>query len=120
MSWITHEVSNQPPELVDYNLFDTDAALREGVVREGAAGHVAALARYGGELGRRETFELAQAADRQVPELQPYDRQGRRIDRVVFHPAWQRFMEWLMGRGCTAVPGLSPAAARKWRGRQPT
>jgi len=32
----THLVENQPPALERYNLFDADAALREGVLREGA------------------------------------------------------------------------------------
>ena len=35
---VTHEVLNQPVELVDTNLFDADAALKEAVQREGAAG----------------------------------------------------------------------------------
>ena len=33
----THEVFNQTPPLQGYNLFESDAALKEGVVREGAA-----------------------------------------------------------------------------------
>ena len=34
--YATHEVTNQPPALEDYNLFASDTALREGVAREGA------------------------------------------------------------------------------------
>ncbi len=33
----THEVANQPPPLVDYNLFASDPILRDTVHREGAA-----------------------------------------------------------------------------------
>ncbi|MCH8883699.1 MAG: recombinase family protein [SAR324 cluster bacterium] len=33
----THEVTNQPPPLEDYNLFDHDAPLKEALRREGAA-----------------------------------------------------------------------------------
>jgi putative acyl-CoA dehydrogenase len=29
----THEVFNQPPPLIDYNLFTSDRALQEGVAR---------------------------------------------------------------------------------------
>ena len=36
MSAATHEVLNQPFALADYNLFAGDAALKEGVAREGA------------------------------------------------------------------------------------
>jgi putative acyl-CoA dehydrogenase len=31
----THEVTNQPPPLVDYNVFETDRTLVEAVEREG-------------------------------------------------------------------------------------
>lgn len=33
--FITHEVFNQPPPLIDYNLFTSDRALQEAVAREG-------------------------------------------------------------------------------------
>jgi putative acyl-CoA dehydrogenase len=33
MNWATHEVTNQAPDLVDYNLYATDIALQEGVKR---------------------------------------------------------------------------------------
>ena len=32
----THEVFNQPFKLIDYNLFAGDAALKQGLAREGA------------------------------------------------------------------------------------
>ena len=32
----THEVENQPPPLVNYNLYETDRCLAEAVRREGA------------------------------------------------------------------------------------
>ena len=33
----THQVSNMAPPLLNYNLFEADRALSEGVAREGAA-----------------------------------------------------------------------------------
>ena len=36
-SLTTHEVQNQPPPLADYDAFELDVPLREGVAREGAA-----------------------------------------------------------------------------------
>ena len=33
----THEIHNQVPALVGYNLFDADRALTEAIEREGAA-----------------------------------------------------------------------------------
>src|SRR5580700_1678089 len=40
---VTHEVLNQPPPLVDYNLYEGDRVLREAVSREGAAWLVGAV-----------------------------------------------------------------------------
>ena len=54
----THRVENQPPPLCDYDLFEIDAPLREGLEREGAgwaAPHVRALAR---DLGSERVMEL--------------------------------------------------------------
>ena len=47
----THEVFNQPFELVDYNLFSGDAALKQGVAREGAGWASAELEKLGAKLG---------------------------------------------------------------------
>ena len=44
---VTHEVINQPVELVDSNLYDSDAALKEAVQREGAGWASNALGAFG-------------------------------------------------------------------------
>ncbi|NYT44656.1 isovaleryl-CoA dehydrogenase [Alcaligenaceae bacterium] len=99
MAWTTHEVTNQVPDLGDYNLYTSDAALQEGVLREGGAAHTDALEHYGARLGLAETIELANQANRHKPELVAFDRQGRRVDRVDFHPAWHRFMRLAFMQG---------------------
>ena len=93
----THEVLNQPPPLVDYNLFTTDAALKEAVAREGAGWAAPELAAYGERLGRAETIEAGVLANRYPPVLQAFDRFGRRRDVVEFHPAWHEMMQRLIG-----------------------
>src|SRR3546814_20490585 len=99
MSWTTHEVTNQVPELGDYNLYASDTALQEGVIREGAQAHREPLLHYGARLGLKETFSLAHDANRFRPELETHDRQGHRVGRVRLHPAWHRFtrMAFLQG-----------------------
>lgn len=84
----THEVSNQPAPRGDIDLWENDAPLREAVEREGGGGHVERLARYGAELGRAETREDGRLANRHPPELRAFDRAGRRLDEVAFHPAY--------------------------------
>jgi len=47
----THEVTNQVPELKDYNVFASDLALTAGVQREQAQWHASALSGLAIELG---------------------------------------------------------------------
>ena len=116
MGWTTHEVINQVPELGDYNLYTSDIALQEAVRREGACSHEAILQDYGQQLGRAETFALAQEANRHKPEFEPYDRVGNRVDRVQFHPAWQHFMQMAFQQGmhssAWSAPGKGAQVAR--------
>lgn len=104
MSWKTHDVVNIVPELRDYNLYETDLALQDAVQRAGAAVHVEALFRYGARLGSVETLQAAEAANHYKPELRSFDRQGRRIDYVEFHPAWHEMMKMLREQDLVAQP----------------
>lgn len=116
MGWTTHEVTNQVPELGDYNLYTSDIALQEGVRREGGQFHEPALLHYGERLGRAETFAMAHEANRHLPELKTHDRLGHRVDRVHFHPAWHRLMRmaFLQGMHSSAwsAPGKGAHVAR--------
>jgi putative acyl-CoA dehydrogenase len=85
-------VFNQPPPLENYNLFDSDCALKEAVSREGG-GWIDAEARKLGELlGKPETVNLGVMANRFAPELRTHDRFGYRIDEVSYHPAYHELM----------------------------
>lgn len=97
----THEVSNQPPERGDADLWGDDIVLREAVAREN--GQTEALAAYGRVLGTAEMRAAARDANRHLPELVSFDRGGRRLDEVRFHPAYHRFMEAGIGAGYAAL-----------------
>ncbi|HYB11308.1 MAG TPA: isovaleryl-CoA dehydrogenase [Alphaproteobacteria bacterium] len=88
----THEVINQPPPLENLNLFLTDRALRDAVVREGGAFAQDRLVALGAVVGAAETMRLAEQANRFPPELRAFDRFGNRIDEVDFHPAYHTLM----------------------------
>ena len=60
----THEVTNMPPHLGDQDLWRDDAALREGVEREGGTWARDRLAGFGRTAGAAETFEKAELANR--------------------------------------------------------
>lgn len=111
MNWTTHDVTNQVPDLVDYNLYGSDQALREGVVREGGGAHDDSLMAYGAVLGEAASFAQARNANNHKPELEQFDRRGCRVDRVHFHPAWNYFMQlgFRQGMHCGAWDGGPPA-----------
>ena len=106
----THEVTNQTPPLVDYNLFTTDSALGEALARAGAGWHREALARHGATLGAASTLALADLANRHAPELHTHSPRGERIDALEFHPAWHELLGLLRAEGLHALPFSEPRA----------
>jgi putative acyl-CoA dehydrogenase len=88
----THEVTNMPPHLGDQDLWQGDRALREGVEREGGGWAADKLSAFGKLAGAATTFEKADAANKHVPELKPFDRYGMRINHVDYHPAYHDLM----------------------------
>ena len=104
----THEVENQPPPFEEIDLFGSDAALREGLEREGAGWASARAAAFGTQLGRAETLELGRRANQRPPELRSHDRFGNRIDEVEFDPAWHRIMALAMQHEVHNLPWREP------------
>jgi putative acyl-CoA dehydrogenase len=103
MNWATHRVTNQVPDLCDYNPYAIDTALREAVRREAAGPYDAALDAYGARLGAGDTIALARQVNVVKPELESFDRWGRRVDRVHFHPGWHRFLGMAFEQGMNAA-----------------
>ena len=105
---MTQEVRNQPPPLVDYNLFTTDRALREAVSREGGGWACAQLQELGRRLGTAEVMEWAAQANENPPVLHTHDRYGHRRDEVQFHPAWHNLMHLAVEHGIHNLPWAQP------------
>jgi putative acyl-CoA dehydrogenase len=93
--YATHEVRNQPPLMGDFSAWETDAPLRAAVAGFGAAWAVPRLAACGARVGSAHVQALAALANRHPPELHTHDRYGRRIDEVIFPPAWHELMALL-------------------------
>jgi putative acyl-CoA dehydrogenase len=100
----THQVFNQPAPFENVNLFDCDLALQEALVREGGGWAAAALRELGRTLGRAETLDLGRQANANGPRLVSFDRTGKRIDEVEFHPSWHQLMGLMIGAGAHASP----------------
>ncbi|WP_295992035.1 isovaleryl-CoA dehydrogenase [Rugamonas sp.] len=105
----THEVRNQVAPFADINLYACDVALREALEREGGVAEADALHALGAQLGRADMQELARLANRHGPTLHNFDRNGRRVDEVEFHPAWHSLMTLLIENGAHASPWDSEA-----------
>jgi putative acyl-CoA dehydrogenase len=88
----THEVINQPPPLVDYNVYQIDAVLGEAVKRWDAAWAEPSLVAFGERCGREDFIHQGFLANKFTPELKTHDRFGHRIDEVEFHPAYHQLM----------------------------
>ena len=102
------EVFNQPPPLVDYNLFDADLPLRESLEREGGSWAHDMVHELGRLAGTEEAIHWGFLANSNPPQLHTHDRFGNRIDEVEFHPAWDRLMEVAVGHGLHALPWRDP------------
>ncbi|MGW3956112.1 acyl-CoA dehydrogenase family protein [Streptomyces sp. NPDC004752] len=99
----THDVTNQAPPLAPYDASE-DAALLEGLRREGAGWAEEEVRHLGRRAGGTEAQEWGELANRHEPELRTHDRYGNRIDEVEFHPAWHHLMRVAVGAGLAGAP----------------
>ncbi|MFC2967845.1 acyl-CoA dehydrogenase family protein [Acidimangrovimonas pyrenivorans] len=97
-----HEVMNQPPGRGDADLWASDPALSGMAVAMG--GDAGLLAARGAALGTAAMRAAGREAMRVLPELRLFDAGGRRLDEVIFHPAYHRMMAEGLGAGYAALP----------------
>ncbi len=99
----THEVANQPPPFEDANIFETDAALKTTVEKNGGASHAKHLSDFGARCGSAEVIEWSRQANRNPPQLKSFDRYGHRLDEVEFHPAYHALMDLGLSAGVSSA-----------------
>jgi putative acyl-CoA dehydrogenase len=104
----THEVANQPPPLVDYNVFTADRVLGEAVRREGADWAEERISAVGEIAGSGRLQALGAQANENPPRLKTHDRYGHRVDSVDFHPAWHELMGIAVGQELHCSPWKDP------------
>jgi putative acyl-CoA dehydrogenase len=99
----THEVTNQPPPLLD---FDTAShpALTEGLRREGAGWAEDDVRELGLLAGSSQVQEWARLAESTRPILHTHDRYGHRIDEVEYTPAYHELVRTAVANGVHATP----------------
>jgi putative acyl-CoA dehydrogenase len=104
----THEVLNQAPALVPYNVFEADVALREALEREGGDWGVDRVRDAGSLAGSEEARDHAERCERNEPRLVTHDRYGNRVDQVELDPSWHWLLREAIERGLHALPWREP------------
>lgn len=103
----THAVLNQPPPLIDYDVFTKDTALVEASTAFGTESANQQLSKLGELAGSSQVAQWAVEADTHHPQLRSHDRYGHRVDEVQFHPAWHALMNEAVSAGLHAAPWAS-------------
>jgi putative acyl-CoA dehydrogenase len=104
----THEVLNQAPPIVPYNVFEADVALGEALEREGGGWGIDRLRDAGQLAGSAEALEHSERAERNEPILRTHDRYGNRIDEVELDPSWHWCLRQAIEREMHALPWRDP------------
>src|SRR5687767_7336744 len=99
-----HDVENQAPPLVPYNVFEADVALREAVEREGGGWGIDRLRDTGDLAGTAEALAHSERAERNEPILRTHDRYGNRIDEVELDPSWHWCLRQAIEREIHSLP----------------
>jgi putative acyl-CoA dehydrogenase len=104
----THEVLNQAPPIVPYNVFEADLALAEAIEREGGGWGVDRLRDTGELAGSVEALEHSERSERNEPILRTHDRYGNRIDEVELDPSWHWCLRQAIEREMHCLPWRDP------------
>jgi putative acyl-CoA dehydrogenase len=99
---------NQSPPLVNYNLFSSDRALVEALVREGAGWATPEVSNFGERMGSEAIVRCGVEANRFPPSFHSHDRYGRRIDEVEFHPSWHGLLRIAVEHRLHCLPWSAP------------
>ncbi len=105
----THQVDNQPDALVGANLYTGDRLLAALAAPGVDAAHQDRLAAFGARVGSAQVLQWGEQANADVPRLRAFDRVGRRIDEVDFHPAYHELMRLSIEAGASSIAWTAPA-----------
>ncbi len=107
-SHATHEVTNQPPPLENFNSFEQDRPLVEALDREGAEWAADRTRDWGKVCGSAQVIRWGFEANEKKPQLRTHDRYGNRIDEVEFDSSWHELMRLGISEGLHASPWREP------------
>ncbi|MGR3635399.1 MAG: acyl-CoA dehydrogenase family protein [Shimia sp.] len=97
----THDVFNQPEPKRAKDYWASDRAVQEHAAAAGA--RTQHLAHVGATWGGEALQQAAEDARRDLPRLKLFDRSGRRVDEVEFHPGYHALMAAGLEAGYASV-----------------
>jgi putative acyl-CoA dehydrogenase len=100
----THRVYNQVDDLVDIDAFDGDRVASVALGHYGAGWAGDRARDLAAAVWSADTQQTARLSHRHPPELRTFDRTGRRLDIVEFHPCYHQLMSTAFGAGVHALP----------------
>ena len=104
----THTVTNQAPAREGLDEYALDLPLVEAVHRHGAQWADAELTATGELVGSATFQHDAELANTHEPELTAFDRWGRRIDEVEYHPSYHRIIGAAVAAGAHTAAWADP------------
>ena len=116
-SGTTHEVVNQAPPLVPYNVFEADLSLREALEREGGGWGVDRLRDTGELAGSPAALAHSERAERNEPVLRSHDRYGNAWTRSSSIPRGTGACDKPSSARSTPCPGATPSPELTWSER---
>ena len=96
----THTVENQPGERT-VDLWGADAPLRLALAANG--GPAGAVRHFAHAMSSPNMMQCGREANRYPPELRQFDRSGRRVDDVSYHPAYHTLLGTALTAGYSAI-----------------
>jgi putative acyl-CoA dehydrogenase len=104
----THEVTNQPPPLENFNSFEQDRPMIEALSREGADWAAGRAREWGKVCGSAQVIRWGFEANERKPVLHTHDRFGNRIDEVEFDSSWHELLRLGIAEGLHTSPWREP------------
>lgn len=100
----THQVSNQPKPLTDYNLMLSDPQLVHWVQHFNGHWGASDIQELASTLGQPAWIERGHTANEHIPQLFTHDAAGYRRDEVRYHPAYHALMDLAISHNIHALP----------------
>jgi len=104
----TQQVNNQPTQLLNHNLYQSDPQLRRWVHLFAGSWGESQISQVGAVLAQERWIERGFLANQFTPELHTHDAVGRRLDEVKYHPAYHELMALAIEHNIHALPWQQP------------